>query len=238
MFTLAYLAYAAGQAALAVWTWTMWRREREFWILALMLPMAAVVYDNTIVALGSFIGAGSALEVLTVPRFLGHALFTPIWIIGSVGLMLRTGVFPRAATALRIASYVLYAIMAIIGVLNEVVFFEGKLVTQGDVLYYTNVGRIMSPPPPSLTMVLVTLLAGLVVFWRMRWPWMAVGALLVGAAQAARGVEAAFVVVNSAEVLMAASLALTLWKVQHTDGLTDARGAGTHVEAPTRPREA
>jgi hypothetical protein len=39
-----------------------------------------VVYDNLMIALGSYIGAGPLLQALTIPHFAGHALITPIWI--------------------------------------------------------------------------------------------------------------------------------------------------------------
>lgn len=43
----------------------------------LMLPIAAVWYDNLIIGLGGVIGAGPVLEALTFPRFLGHSPLPP-----------------------------------------------------------------------------------------------------------------------------------------------------------------
>ena len=176
----------------------------------MLLPIAAVVYDNLIIALGSYIGEGPLLEALTIPRFVGHALFTPIWIVAGVELALRAKAFAEHERMLRIGSWVLYGFMVVIGLLNEVVFFQGELVTEGDVLYYTNVGRVLTPPPPSLTMLLVLLVCGAIVFWRTRWPWMLLGALVVLASQVVRADAAAFVWINSAEVVLSAALVATL----------------------------
>ncbi|MHB8739795.1 MAG: hypothetical protein ACYC62_01360, partial [Coriobacteriia bacterium] len=74
------------------------------------------------------------------------------------------------------------------------------------------VGRLITPPPPSLTMTLVVLLAGLYIAVRTcgRWPWMALGALLVPAGQFINAEGPLFFIVNLGEVLMSASLVATL----------------------------
>jgi hypothetical protein len=71
---------------------------------------------------------------------------------------------------------------------------------------------LITPPPPSLTMTLVVLLAGLyiVVRTRGRWPWLLLGALLVPAGQFAGAERPMFIIVNLGEVLMSASLVATL----------------------------
>ena len=211
-YSIGYLAYGALQAALAVWAFTLWRRDRTAGAFMLMLPIAAVWYDNLIIGLGSTIGAGSALEALTFPRFLGHSLFTPSWIVAAVMLASRFGAFRGRQRAATIASWVLYGVMVAVGLVNEVLSFAGEIVREADVLYYTNVGRLMTPPPPSLTMTLVVLLAGIYIAVRTkgRWPWMALGALLVPAGQFVNAEGPLFFVVNLGEVLMSASLVATL----------------------------
>ena len=79
-------------------------------------------------------------------------------------------------------------------------------------LYYTNTGRVFTPPPPSLTMLVVVLICGAIVLWRTRgrWPWMLLGAVPVLASQAIRTDEVAFVLINSSEVIMSLSLVATL----------------------------
>lgn len=212
-YTLAYVGYAIGQGLLGIWAFTIWRKERTALAFALMLPPLTVVYDNLMIALGSYIGPGPLLEALTVPRFLGHALFTPIWIVAAVALALRAGAFAGRERGFVIGSWALYGVMVLVGLYNEVISFVGEIVYEGDVVYYTNVGRAFTPPPPSLTMLLVVLICGAIVAWRTRgrWPWMFLGGLPVIASQAVQTDEAAFVFVNSAEVIMSASLVATLW---------------------------
>lgn len=210
----AYVAYAVAQAGIAIWAFSLWRRDRQSGSLALMLPIAAVWYDNLIVGLGSTIGEGVLLRALTFPRFLGHALLTPIWIVAAVSLAVRAGVFPRRRAAVIRGSWVLYALLVLVGLLNEVVFFRGELIREQDALYYTNVGRILTPPPPSLTMLVIVFVCGVLVLVRTRWPWMLLGALPVPISQGLPSEGPAFALINSAEVLMSLSLVATLAFIQ------------------------
>jgi hypothetical protein len=216
-FTLVYIVYATAQAALAVWAFILWRKDRSAGALALLLPIAAVWYDNLIIALGVYVGAGPTLEALTVPRFVGHSLFTPIWIVAAVSFALRAGAFVGHERLFVIGSWVLYGAMVVVGLLNEVVFFKGELVTEGDAVYYTNVGRLFTPPPPSLTMLVVVLICGAIVLWRTRWPWMLLGALPVPLSQSLSGDGVAFLFINSGEIIMSASLVATLAFLQRRE---------------------
>lgn len=227
-YTLTYLAYALGQAGLALWALRLLRQDRSAAALTLLLPPAAVVYDNVIIALGAYIGAGPLLVALTIPRFVGHALITPIWIVTAVQFTLRAGTFKRYRWGLSLAAWILYGLMVVIGLLNEVVFYAGELVTEGDVLYYTNIGRLFTPPPPSLTMLLVVLLCGAVLLWRLHWPWMLLGSIPVLLSQALRTESTAFVFINSGEVIMSASLVLTLVFLRN-------READRKEETPPQP---
>ena len=215
--TFAYTIYAMAQAALAVWAFALWRRDRRIGSLALLLPVATVWYDNLIIALGSTVGAGPLLEALTMPRFIGHAFVTPIWIVAGVSLAIRVGAFPGRERLLAAGSWILYGLMVAVGVINEVISFEGEIVAEGDVLYYTNVGRLFTPPPPSLTMLVVVLICGALVLWKTKWPWMLLGALPVPLSQAMSGEGVAFLLINSGEVIMSASLVATLAFVQRRE---------------------
>ena len=212
IYSIGYIVYGFLQAALAVWAFTLWRKDRTAGAFMLMLPIATVWYDNLIIGLGGVIGAGATLEALTFPRFLGHSLFTPSWIVAGVMLATRFGAFAGRERIAKIGSWVLYAAMVAVGLVNEVISFRGELVREADVLYYTNVGRLITPPPPSLTMTVVVLLAGIYIAVRTRgrWPWLLLGALLVPAGQFAGESGPMFIIVNLGEALMSASLVATL----------------------------
>jgi hypothetical protein len=209
VLSVAYVIYALAQAGLAVWAYTLYRRRPSYGALTLLLPIAAVVYDNTMVAAGSFIGDGRLLEVLSFPRFGGHALFTPVWIVTAVAFATRAGAFGGRARAWATGSWVLYALAVVVGLANSVVLLRYELVLQGDLVYYTNAGGLPGPPFPSIVMTLVVIAMGAIVQRRERWPWMLAGALFMLAAAAIPTDLVGFVVSNSGEVVMAASLVAT-----------------------------
>ena len=209
MLTAAYVFYTVAQATLAVWAIRLYRRSPSVGALTLFLPIAAVVYDNAVVALGRFIGDGRLLEVLSFPRFLGHALLTPIWIVTAVAFTIRAGAFARSGTRLLAGSWVLYALMAVVGVINSVVLLDFAPVVQGDLFYYTNAGGLPTPPAPSITMVLVVIACAVLMLRRMRWPWMLAGGLFMLLAAGVPTRLVGFVVSNSGEVALAAALVAT-----------------------------
>ncbi len=209
MLTAAYILYALAQAALAVWAYRVYRATPNAGTLTLMLPIAAVVYDNAMVALGSFVGAGPLLETLSVPRFVGHALLTPVWIVTAVAFAVRSGAFVGRQRATKAGSWGLYALMVGIGLVHSVVLFTFELVEQVDLVYYTNGGGIPGPPIPSIMMTLVVIACGVVVLKRTRWPWMLAGSVFMFIAAAIPPAIVGFVVSNSGEVVMAASLVAT-----------------------------
>lgn len=209
MLTAAYAFYALAQSALAAWALRLHRRSPSVGAFTLVLPIAAVVYDNAIVAFGSFIGDGRLLEVLSFPRFLGHALLTPIWIVTAVAFAIRAGAFVTAGERLLRGSWVLYALMVVVGIVNSVVLLEYAPVAQGDLFYYTNAGGLPGPPAPSITMVLVVIACAVLVWRRARWPWMLAGGLFMLLAAGIPTRLVGFVVSNSGEVVLAAALVAT-----------------------------
>lgn len=216
LHTTAYATYALAQGLLAIWAISLFRKDRTLTSLAVLAPVAAVVWDNSVIAIGSFLGAGPLLELLTFPRFLGHALFTPSWIIAATGLALRAGVLGRHGRKIFSGSLVLYFVMVGIGLVNEVIFYRGQLVEEADVVYYTNIGRLFTPPPPSLTMTLVVLVMGVLLI-RRRWIWLALGPVLMVGSQALGGDGFVFILINSAEVAMSATMIATLAWVMRTE---------------------
>ncbi|MDR2722938.1 MAG: hypothetical protein LBB54_04345 [Cellulomonadaceae bacterium] len=221
MYTLVYALCAAAQLALAVIAIRLYRRRPSLGALTLILPIAGVVWDNAVVALGTSIGEGALLTALTWPRFVGHALLTPIWIITAVAFGQRAGIAWLHTRAVAIGQWVLYALCVIAGLLRSVIFANMTLATDHGLLYYRNTGSF-GPPVGSIIMLLVVLVIGIMVWQRAHTFWMTLGALFMLAMTAIPIHLVGFIASNSGEVIMAASLVATEHILQ-----TRARLAGT-----------
>jgi len=219
MLTAAYAAFALAQLALAVWAFRLYRRRPSAGALALFLPIAALVWDNTVVAIGGLVGEGMLLQALTYPRFVGHAFLTPIWTVAAVAFAGRADALGARRQAFEKASWGLYALLVVYGVVDALVLLDLAPVRQADILYYTNAGGIAGPPVPAIVMVLVTIVCGALVLKAIRWPWMLVGALFMLVTAAIPTNVVGFVVSNSGEVVLGLTLVATEWRLQQREGV-------------------
>lgn len=160
VLTIAYAAYTVVMLALAVWAFSLFWRRRSIASFTVALPIALLVWDNGIVAIGSLLGPGPLLEALSWPRFVGHAVFTPIWIVTAFEYARRAGAPRLQGMASKAAEWVLYAAMVALGVLRSVILLRMVVERQAELVYYTNGGGFPGPPIPALVMVVVLIACG------------------------------------------------------------------------------
>lgn len=214
MYTAIYVACAIGQAILAVLAIRLFIKRRSAGALTLALPIAAVVWDNTIVALGATIGDGPFLVALSWPRFIGHAIFTPIWIITAVSFAKRAGAKHLYAKAVSIGQWALYAICVALGFLRSVIYLEMVPATEGGLFYYRNGGSFPGPPFGSIIMLMVVIVCALTVWRCVKSPWMLLGSLFMLIVSVIPTEVIGFVLSNTGEVVMATSLVTTEYLLQ------------------------
>jgi len=219
MLTAAYAFFTAAQATLAVFAVRLYRRHPSLGAFTVALPIAALVWDNLIVAIGSFIGEGSLLQALSWPRFAGHALLTPIWIITAFEYARRAGALRLGSRGWRIAQWSLYAAMVALGVLKSVVLLRFEIVKQADILYYTNSGGFPGPPIPAIVMVLCVIAAGVYVARRGLGPWMLIGGIVMFIAAGVPTSLVGFWLSNTGEVVLAAAMVTTEALLQRRESL-------------------
>lgn len=83
--SLLHLAVAVVIAGLTAVAIGLWARHRRSYTLIVVAVGLGLTYDNAVLGLGRWIGHGELLEALSWPRFLIHALITPLLIIVGVG---------------------------------------------------------------------------------------------------------------------------------------------------------
>lgn len=225
MLTAAYAGFAGAHIVLAAFAVALAVRRPSAASVTLALPIAALVWDNGVVALGSAIGEGPLLAALSYPRFLGHALLTPVWIVTAYEFARSAGVPAMQDRRWRVAAWATYAAMVALGALRSVVLLDMRPVRQADVLYYTNAGGFPGPPIPAIVMVLAVIAAG---WWLLRrsgwWPTLA-GGILMFAAAAVPTAVAGFWPSNTGEVALALALVLTERHLRRAPGYAADAGA-------------
>ncbi|WP_426186037.1 hypothetical protein [Microbacterium sp. TWP3-1-2b2] len=90
MDTFIFLGFAVAYLALLIWgiSLVVARRRAVVSDLALLVVLG-LVYDNTVIGLGTMIGEGAALEGLNSARYWMHALLTPLLVLVAWHVLIR-----------------------------------------------------------------------------------------------------------------------------------------------------
>lgn len=206
MVTAAHLIYATAQIALLVLAIRLLARDRHWLLLIFVLNIFGLVYDNLVIGLGHLIGPGETLMALNYPRYVVHALTTPV--LGMVGLYLARNVAVEWAWG-RKATVTFWVItVAALGwaIYTDLLLLRMELVSFAETVRYANAAA-NGPPLPSLASMTLLMFCGIGIFVHARWPWLFLGSLVVFTTAAfAAGIG---VVANLGEIAMVAGIVAT-----------------------------
>ncbi|MGV9410455.1 hypothetical protein ACWDOP_11120 [Nocardia sp. NPDC003693] len=169
-------------------------REPRVWLLRLV--GVGVAYDSAIIGLGSLLGEGDLLHALSMGRFLGHAILTPLLVVWAADRV-RMRWFPVWAAWLATVALIAWAL------LSEVAGLELETRDYADTLRYT-AQHPAGPPYPTLV-VIALLCVACVVLWRregLYWPLLGV----IGVTVASGAAFAVPPLGNAGEALLLAGL--------------------------------
>ncbi len=194
---------AAGH--IAVLTWGA-RRLRDSWTsyaLFIVGVTAALAFDNFVLGLGGFLEEGPVLEFLNGGRFWTHALLTPTMMVAALGMLRMTGVaFARTRSAFVVGG-LFSGSLVLLGTWVDIVNLELEPVAEYGITRYVNAFELMPGPPiPALLTIIVVIVAGVILWRRSAFAWLALGGLTMFGTAAAGGL----LVGNTGEVVFAASL--------------------------------
>ncbi|MFZ9708717.1 MAG: hypothetical protein ACO3CV_03650 [Steroidobacteraceae bacterium] len=189
-YTVMFAMFALAQAALFVWLWRIWDNDRDPAAAVLLVPQFFLIWDNTRVAAGYWIGFGEVLYTLTWPAFWAHWL-TGCWLIIASGSILRLAGFEFARHKGVMAAFCLLATALI---LNDLPLFwtqELYAVCEYDLIRYsgsiTEANRCSPdealvpghfPIAPVVT-CFVVIGTGIALWVRRGIPWMAIGGIVM-----------------------------------------------------------
>ena len=178
MYSFAFLIVAALQLWFAAQAWRLYRRQPNWYILLGLANLLALFYDCLIIGLGRFIGASELLHLLNAPRFIAHALITPLLIIFIFGVARRVGLgwaHSRTAHAL----FCVFALfLVLVGARPGIWHLSLQPKVYEDTLRYVNVAEV-GPPLPAILVIIVFLIIGAMLWVRTKSPWVFLGALFM-----------------------------------------------------------
>jgi hypothetical protein len=149
------------------------------WLNVLLLVTFGLVYDNLILAMGSVIGKGSFLEALNEMRYWLHAVFTPLLILFSWAAIRKTRVrWPKARAGFVLAGVFTLA-MIIAELIQNTIGLKLEPAQKYGVLSYESAGS-HGPPIMIIGVTVALLLAGIILWKKLKWKWMAIGVILMG----------------------------------------------------------
>lgn len=161
------------------------RRKSNPYGLIIVALVTGLIYENGILGLGGLIGYGDTLKALNTPRFITHALFTPMLIIYAIGMGRMAGLAWAQSRASHIAFCMLATGLIAFGAFQDILNLRLVPYEAGSqVLGYRNDFALLKGPPiPAVSAILVVIVVGGLLLWRRRWAGLLAGGvvMLVGA---------------------------------------------------------
>lgn len=226
MFSMLHLIFAIIQLIFAAWAWQIYRQTQNLGLIFLFVIALGLSYDNLIVGTGRFIGIGSLLETLSIPRFLIHAILTP--------MLLITGLeFAKAAqiswASKQIAQYgirIISFLLIIVGLGQGVIGMQLHPACHNDTVRYVEritksqicadgiyeadaLEQKASPPLASIATIAGIIIIGGFVWRKSTWYWMMVGGILMFIAAAIPPSKVGLWIGNGGEIILIASMVFT-----------------------------
>ena len=239
MVTGLYLLISLAALACLVWSVRILRAGWDFAVFLIALPLSLLWYDSFLIATGRFIGEGEVLLALSWPRYIAHAVFLPAW-IAAAGLIARRADLSWAQPVFVTAIFFLLALGGFgLGVLELLsmelypVCLNGTLryvtyVSEGQACEAATAGLGHAPQGPPIVPVVATILfliIGIMLWISQKWPWLALGSIVMFAMAGMPQSIAGPLLANMAEPLIAAAALLTARRFQLTSDNNQPEGS-------------
>ena len=178
MSSLLYSLYALIYLVLLVWAVRLLARTRRPGTGFIALVIFGLLYDNLILSLGNWTGAGDFLHRLSYWRFVFHQLFLP-WIMVAAYQQAALAGHPWAGRSwLRIGVWVAALAIMGIGLATRVYGLRLEPIVMDGVTRYVAVG-LSGPPVVSIVSILFAGVMGFLLWRQLNWPWTLAAAILV-----------------------------------------------------------
>ena len=212
MAEILYIFYTIAHIILLGWGIRLWRISRSLTLFLILLPIAGLIYDNGVIAIGQFVGEGDTLIVLNQGRYLLHAIITPMLIAASIALAGQAGVGWAKKRATHITFGIVTLGLIFMG-LSEFRHFVFAPEWFSGTLRYVETA-VAGPPIPSIITIIIVAIVGVFIWRAIRWPWLFIGGLIMFVGSAIPPSVVGPVVGSGGEVVLLTSLLATAGRVQ------------------------
>lgn len=176
MTVLLYAIYFTASLVLLAWTILLWRKTRAMGLAFVAAVLVGIGYDTLLIGTGALIGPGTLLMALNWPRFLLHALLTPLLLVAALDLASRAGLEWARQSSTWLAVWSVVGGLIVLDIATDLVGLE--LVPryfQGTLRY----AEAVTIPPIATIAVVCLLVIGSAFFWYgTGWPWLFAASML------------------------------------------------------------
>lgn len=165
---------------------------------------AVLAYENLVIGIGGWVGEGALLSGLNLPRFVGHALLTPLMVIWGLALLRRLGTPWAMRTGTLVAVWTLVLSLIAYGASHDIFGVVLEPQRWEDTLRYVNVGGPDGPPVPAILTVLGLVVAGVQMMIKTRFKWLLIAAIVMMVSAGLTGF--AFILGNAGELVLLAGV--------------------------------
>lgn len=181
MVSAIFAALAAGQLLLGWQGLRRWRADGGRFAALPTVLCLALVYDNAVIAMGSTLGPGPMLETLSAPRFVMHAMLTPLLIPWSRDVVARAGLAAARSLRARVGAWLLAAILIVTGVGHFYFQLSAQPTWWAGTLRYSDTAATFAATAPVLVSGLTVLIVGIFLWQRHSFAGLAVPAFVMAA---------------------------------------------------------
>lgn len=221
MDTVLYFFFTAAYILLVVWAF----KQQQSWnfMAFLYLVLLGLIYDNGIIAIGKFIGESTLLETLNLLRFWSHAFFTPLLVLFCWGALNQAGI-KWAKRKFVFYGFLLYtAVLIAIELALETWSLDIIPEQQYGVLRYVSAETASGPPIMVLLVTIVLIFTGVVLWKKIGWKWMLIGAVVMGIGSAVPIPVESSAATNAFELFLLSTL---VWTKNHVETYEKPKGSG------------
>lgn len=213
MQTILFLVMAGFHAVAFFFIVKLLMQNLSSYTLLAVIASSGLLYDNLIVGIGTFIGEGTLLENLNAVRFFSHALLTPLLIIFAYGVirqLVGKGKYDRIWHSV----FCILAVAMIAMGISDISNLSLVPLAENGSLRYINAAS-EGPPIPSIITIIVMIIAGLIVWRKAGWMWLAIASIIMFVMAAAGASNTSLT--NIGEVIFVAGIVATDYHMSYVE---------------------